>query len=175
MADVHVRPAAMADLRGVAAIYAAATRTPASFDLQGHDPAWWEAALRGADPAAGHWLLVAVAENGVLGYARSTRHRPKPAYDTTVETSVYVDEDHRGAGVGHALYAELLARLDRSDRRLAVAGVAQPNPASHALHRAHGFTVVGTFHAVGVKLGRAWDVRWYERPLRGAPALERGG
>jgi phosphinothricin acetyltransferase len=43
--------------------------------------------------------------------------------------------------------------------------VALPNEASERLHRAHGFAEVGTFHAVGVKLGRLWDVTWYERPL----------
>jgi phosphinothricin acetyltransferase len=82
--------------------------------------------------------------------------------------SVYVDERFRGRGVGHALYAELLARLDASRLRLAVAGVTQPSPASDRLHRAHGFAEVGTFAGVGYKLGRAWDVRWYQRPLRGA-------
>ena len=52
--------------------------------------------------------------------------------------------------------------------RLAVAGVTQPNEASDRLHRRHGFTEVGTFHGVGVKQGRAWDVLWLERPLANA-------
>jgi phosphinothricin acetyltransferase len=105
------------------------------------------------------------ADGAVLGYARSTRHKERPAYSTTVETSVYVDEGQRGRRIGHALYGELLGRLDRSGLRLAVAGVTQPNPASERLHRAHGFTVVGTFHGVGFKFGRPWDVRWFERSL----------
>ena len=76
--------------------------------------------------------------------------------------------DHRGKGVGKALYSELLSRLERNPAyRMAVAGVAQPNPASDALHRAHGFTEVGTFDDVGEKFGRPWSVRWYQRPLNG--------
>ena len=76
--------------------------------------------------------------------------------------------DHRGKGVGNALYTELLRRLDANDDLLmAVAGVASPNPASEALHRAHGFTEVGTFDDVGVKFGKPWSVRWYQRPLSG--------
>jgi phosphinothricin acetyltransferase len=78
-----------------------------------------------------------------------------------------VDEAAQGRGVGHALYAALLERLEADDRRrLAVAGIALPNAASERLHLAHGFTPVGTFHSVGVKFGREWDVRWYERRLR---------
>ncbi len=166
-----VRDATPADLPAVAAIYAAATATPAAFDLDGHPVSWWEEALAACDPAAGHWLLVATACDAVLGYARSTRHKDRRAYATTVETAVYVAAEHRGRRVGHALYAALLERLDASGLRLAVAGVTQPNAASDGLHRAHGYAEVGTFRGVGVKLGRAWDVRWYQRPLRGAPAL----
>ncbi len=102
---------------------------------------------------------------------RAAPHKEKPAYATTVETSVYVDGEHRGRRVGHALYAALLERLDASGLRLAVAGVALPNDASERLHRAHGFREIGVFEGVGVKHGRAWDVRWFQRPLAGAPAL----
>ena len=158
-----VRGARTNDLPAVAAIYAdAAEHTPATFDLAGHPPAWWEGVL--ADTT--HEFVVAADDAGVLGYARSVRHKEKPAYDSTCEVSVYVAEAARGRGVGHALLAELLDRLARSPRLLAVAGIALPNEASERLHRAHGFTPVGVFHSVGVKFGREWDVRWYERPLR---------
>jgi phosphinothricin acetyltransferase len=169
---VSVRDATPADLPAVAAIYAAAARTPATFDLDGHAVAWWEDVLAAGEPAAGHWLLVAADAAGVVGYARSTRHKDRPAYATTVETSVYVAEDQRGRGVGDALYSELLDRLDASGLRLAVAGITQPNDPSNRLHRAHGFRAVGTFTGVGVKLGRAWDVLWFQRPLRAAPPLD---
>jgi len=104
----------------------------------------------------------------VVGFAKSGQFKDRPAYDTTRETSAYVHADHRGKGVGNALYTELLRRLDATEGlRLAVGGVTQPNPASEALHAAHGFTVVGTFEDVGEKLGKAWSVRWYQRPLSG--------
>jgi phosphinothricin acetyltransferase len=158
-----VRDARRADLPAVAAIYArAAEATPATFDLEGHCVAWWAAVLADAE----YPFLVAGEGGAVLGYARASRHKDRPGYVTTVETSVYVAETARGRGVGRALYAALLARLEADDRRrLAVAGIALPNAASERLHAAHGFTPVGTFHAVGVKFGRAIDVRWYERRL----------
>jgi L-amino acid N-acyltransferase YncA len=169
---MDVRDATAADLPAIAAIYAtAATTSHATFDLDGRSIAWWRDRLEEVQPAAGHLLLVAVDARTVLGYARSGRHKEKPAYATTVETSVYVGGEHRGRRVGHTLYAALLERLDASGLRLAVAGVALPNDPSERLHRAHGFTEIGVFEGVGVKHGRAWDVRWFQRPLAGAPAL----
>ena len=154
-------------LAGIAEIYAAAARdTPATFDLEGHPVAWWRAALTAADPAAGIFLLAAVDPDGdVLGYAKSVRFRERPAYDSTREVSVYVAEAARGRGVGSALYGELLERLDANGRKLAIGGVAEPNPASTRLHLACGFTRVGTFVGVGTKFGRLWDVTWYQRQL----------
>jgi phosphinothricin acetyltransferase len=156
-------------LDAVAAIYAReADGSPATFDLEGRSRAWWEEALEHSDPTAGHLLLVALDDDGhLLGYAKSGPFRDRPAYDSTVEVSAYVDADARGRGAGAALYAELLAALERSDALLAVAGITEPNEASVRLHRAHGFERVGTFHGVGVKFERAWDVTWYERPIAG--------
>jgi phosphinothricin acetyltransferase len=169
---MQIRDAGAPDLPAIAAIYGAAAATShATFDLEGRSIAWWQDRLEEVDPAAGHLLLVAVDGTTVLGFARSGQHKEKAAYATTVETSVYVDAEHRGRGVGDALYAALLERLDASDRRLAVAGVALPNDASERLHRAHGFTEIGVFEGVGVKHGHAWDVRWFQRRLAGAPAL----
>jgi phosphinothricin acetyltransferase len=169
---MDVRAATPADLTQIAEIYAtAATTSHVTFDLEGRPLSWWREVLARTDPAAGHELLVAADGDIVLGYARSSRHKEKPAYATTVETSVYVGGEHRARGIGRLLYAALLERLDASGLRLAVAGVALPNDASERLHRAHGFTEIGVFAGVGVKLGRAWDVRWFQRPLAGAPAL----
>jgi phosphinothricin acetyltransferase len=38
--------------------------------------------------------------------------------------------------------------------------------AAESSHATFDFAEVGTFHGVGVKFGREWDVRWFERPLR---------
>jgi phosphinothricin acetyltransferase len=120
---VRVRDATPGDLPAIREIYArAAETTPATFDFTGPSLAWWEEVLADEE----HLLLVATGDDGVLGYARTSQHKVKPAYATTCETSVYVAEAARGRGV----------------------------------------TAVGTFHSVGVKFGRAWDVRWYERSLR---------
>jgi len=161
----HARPS---DLEAIAGIYAEAVATPATFDIEAKPLEWWRQSLDAADAQAGRLMLVAAEGDTVLGYAKSGAHKERAAYATTVETSVYIAAQHRGKGVGNALYGQLLESLDTSGLRVAVAGVTQPNEASNRLHRAHGFTEVGTFRQVGVKLGAAWDVLWFERPLAGA-------
>ncbi len=171
-ATVAVRPARPSDLAAIGAIYAAAAEgSAATFDLEAKPHSWWQAALAACETEPGRALLVAVEADQLLGYAKSGEHREKAAYASTVEVSIYLAAAHRGRGVGGALYTELFERLDASGLRMAVAGVTQPNEASDRLHRAHGFGEVGLFRGVGVKAGRAWDVRWYERQLAGAPAL----
>jgi phosphinothricin acetyltransferase len=117
--------------------------------------------------SAMHRLLVAVDESGTcVGYATSSRWRAKPAYNSTVEVSVYCHPDVCGRGYGTALYGALFAALEEEDVHTIVAGVSLPNDASLALHARFGFRSVGVFHAVGRKFDRYWDVAWFERPLR---------
>jgi phosphinothricin acetyltransferase len=153
---------------GIAAIYAHEAETsPATFDLAGLSHDEWHEQLAALDAGKGHVMLVALGDDDeMLGYAKSGTHRSRPAYDTTCEVSVYVAAEAQGQGVGGALYDDLLARLDaHPELRLAVAGMTEPNEASRRLHESRGFTFVGTFHAIGTKFGRGWDVTWFERPL----------
>ena len=101
-----------------------------------------------------------------VGYASSSRWRPKPAYHTTVEASVYCHPDTVGRRCGTALYTALFAALDHEDVQTIVAGVSLPNPGSLSFHERFGFQPVGVFHAVGRKFNKFWDVAWFERPLR---------
>lgn len=119
-----------------------------------------------AHPGHGrHRLLVAEAAGERLGYATSSPFRPKSAYATTVETTVYLAPEHTGRGVGSRLYAALLDTLRSEDVHLAVAGVAIPNEASRRLHLRCGFEEVGVFAEVGHKFGRFWDVAWFQQRL----------
>lgn len=164
---VEVRSAGPEHLPAVAAIYSRAVeQTAFTFDLEAPDVAAWRVTLDTLDRAAGHELLVACAGEDVLGYAKTGPFRPKGAYRTTAETSVYVKDDARGSGVGSLLYTELIERSARSPLRLLVAGLTEPNPASTRLHLVHGFEAVGRFTGVGTKFGREWDVTWYQRALR---------
>ena len=111
-----------------------------------------------------HRLLVAEAADGaIVGYATSGRFRDKPAYDPSVETTVYCSPSMTGQRIGSALYAALFEALQGEDVHRAYAGVALPNNGSLALHQRFGFTEIGTFREVGRKFGKWWDVTWLER------------
>jgi phosphinothricin acetyltransferase len=112
-----------------------------------------------------HRLLVATVDDAVVGYATSSRFRDKAAYDTSVESTVYVVDGAAGRGVGTALYAALFAALSDEDVHRAFAGIALPNEPSLALHAKFDFVEVGTYREVGRKFGRYWDVRWLEKNL----------
>ncbi len=71
-----------------------------------------------------HQLLVAEERGRILGCAYSSRFRSHPAFDTTVETSIYLDPAARGRGIGTRLYEHLSARLPTHGVHVAVAGVA---------------------------------------------------
>ena len=116
-------------------------------------------------PSGRHRLFVATEDGQVIGYACSSRFRPKPGYLTSVETSIYVAPESTGKGVGLELYTALFKALEGQDLHRAYAGIALPNPASIALHERFGFKRVAHFSEQGRKFGRYWDVDWFEKPL----------
>lgn len=164
MHGVRIRMAERADLARLTEIYNHyVLNTPVTFDVELYTverrEAWF--AQFGA---TGRYRLLVAEENGiVIGYAGSTRFRPKAAYETTVETTIYCAPESMGKGIGKRLYAGLFDSLQGEDIRRFVAGYALPNPASEALHRAFGFKVVGVFSENGRKFGKYWDVCWTER------------
>ncbi len=167
MADAKIRRAEPVDLEALARIYDYyIVNTAITFDLEpfgteGRRP-WFESF--GANGR--HRLLVAAAGGQPVGYASSHTFRPKGAYATSVETSVYLDPDWQGRGLGARLYGALFDALAGEDVHRAYAGITLPNQASVALHQRFGFEQVGTFRQVGHKHDCYWDVSWYEKKLR---------
>ena len=164
MSKMLIRSAERADLARMTEIYNYyVLNTPVTFDVEAYTverrEAWF--AQFGV---SGRYRLIVAEENGVVkGYAGTTRFRPKAAYETTVETTIYCAPEAVGKGMGVRLYSELFARLKSEDIHRFVAGYALPNAASEALHRRFGFKVVGVFSENGRKFGKYWDVCWTER------------
>ncbi|MGA7915633.1 MAG: N-acetyltransferase family protein [Candidatus Acidiferrales bacterium] len=167
MNEIRIRAAASSDVPRLTEIYNHyVVNTPVTFDLVPHLPenrmAWFAQFA-----ATGRHLLLVAEENGlVLGYVGTTKFRPKAAYDTTVETTIYCAQEALGKGIGSRLYAALFQALAQEDINRFVAGYTLPNAASAALHQRFGFKAVGIYSEVGRKFGRYWDVAWTERPLR---------
>ena len=170
---VEIRDATPSDLAAMAAIYDEQVRTSlATFDTEERGAAYLGEKV--ASAGGSDVVLVATSGGEVVGYAYSGPFRPRPAYAGTKEVSVYLAAHARGRGLATRLYAVLLARLDDlADVHTQVAVIALPNPASEALHRAHGFALVGVLREVGHKFGRFVDTAWYQRlrqPVGSDPA-----
>lgn len=160
MRSVPVRSADPADLPRIAAIYDEQVATAIStFDVEPRPMDYWESRLTSTE--VGDHLLVAVVDGVVRGYAYSSSYRPRPAYSRTRETSVYLDPEARGQALGRQLYDALLALLREDGVHTVLAVVAQPNPASVALHLACGFEQVGLLPEVGRKFDRWVDTAFY--------------
>jgi phosphinothricin acetyltransferase len=160
-----IRPAdPQRDAAACAAIYAPSVEsTPISFELTAPDAA--ELARRIEKYSATHQFLVAEEAGEVVGYAYACRWRERPAYDWSVEVSVYVDPSRQGEGIGRALYTELFDGLRTQGYRIAVAGITLPNPASIALHERLGFAPIGALREIGWKVSAWHDVGYWQLHL----------
>lgn len=164
--SVVVRDGTEADLPAVAAIYTHyVVKTTITFNTEIRTPAAWVERYRTQVADGLYHLLVAEHDGVVVGYIETGPFRPKPAYDPTVEVSVYVAPNVTTGGVGSALMTELLTRLAETDFHRAVSVIALPNDRSVGFHERFGFVHRGTLTEVGRKFDRYLDVAFYERPL----------
>lgn len=143
----------------------------ATFQVTPAAPAEYEAWVR--DTLAVAPLLLARTGSGrLMGYACAHRWHEREAFAWDRELTVYCAPWARGLGVGRALYTPLLELLRRQGIWNAYALIADPNPASEAMHAALGFVCEGRTPRTGYKLG-AWQglSTWHLalRRGRGAP------
>ena len=165
MGAVHIRLAERRDAEAIRTIYnREVTRSTVTFDMV---PRTLDEQVQWIDEhAGGHPAVVAEAEAGlVVGFGSLSPYRPRPAYATTVEDSVYVDPSHQGHGVGKALLSELVRLAADHGFHSVVARIVGGHEASIALHAACGFEPVGVEREVGRKFGRWLDVVVMQRML----------
>ena len=89
----------------------------------------------------------------------------RAAYAWSAELSVYFLTDHRGRGLGRAIYGKLFDLLALQGVRTVVGKVVCPNEKSDHLHEKMGFELVGTLRAASWKLGAWHDVHLWEKHI----------
>jgi L-amino acid N-acyltransferase YncA len=161
---VVVRVAVVADAEQIAAIYRPYVESTA-ISFEERPPSADEVAGRIEATLRSHPWLVLDQHGALLGYAYASEHRARPAYRWSADVTIYVADRAHRCGVGRRLYEALLDILRRQGIHNAFAGITLPNPASIGLHEACGFACIGTYRAVGFKLGRWRDVGWWQKPI----------
>lgn len=106
--------------------------------------------------------LVAEDSGQVVGYAYASKWKGRCAYRYSVESTVYLDTDSTGKGIGSQLYAELIAAIRTLSIHAVIGGIALPNEQSIALHERLGFKKVAHFEQVGYKQDRWIDVGYWQ-------------
>lgn len=145
-----------ADAEALRAIYNREVGLLTMFDLVPRsldDQVAWIERHRGAHPA-----VVADRGGDVVGFASLSPYRDRPAYNTTVENSVYVRHDQRGRGVGRVLLEGILDLARSHGFHTVIARIVATNDGSIGLHRACGFGLIGVEREVGRKQGQWLDV-----------------
>jgi L-amino acid N-acyltransferase len=160
---VRLEQAAPAHADGLLAIYNREVESgTATFDMTARsrdEQLEWVAEHSGAHPA----VVAVTTEGQVVGFGSLSPYRPRAAYSTSVEDSVYVAEEFQGLGIGRTILEELLRLAEAHGFHAVLARIAGHNEASVALHAACGFELIGTEREVGRKFGRWLDVVCMER------------
>ncbi|MCT4542851.1 MAG: GNAT family N-acetyltransferase [Vallitalea sp.] len=115
---------------------------------------------------ANHCFIVYEIESKIVGYAYASTWRQRSAYRYCVESTIYVDENHKGKGIGTKLYEELIKRLKELNYHVIMGIIALPNESSVRLHEKTGFYKAGHFKKVGKKLDKWIDVGYWQYDIR---------
>ena len=166
MQKVIIRPAAPADIEAITRIYAdAVLNGTASFELEPPD----QAEMLRRQTALfknGYPYFAAEIGGAVAGYAYAGPYRARPAYNWSVEDSVYVAPDRHRNGIGGLLLQALIAASAECGYRQMIAVIGDSAQiASIAVHERAGFRHVGTLRSVGFKHGRWLDTVLMQRAL----------
>ncbi len=164
--ELLVRTAVLDDAARIAAIYNEGIRGRlATFETTERSPsdiaAWF--AEPAPDGAPLHPFLVAERGDVVVGWVRASAYRPRHAYRSIAEYSIYVAGEARGQRVGDALMTAFLPACVHAGCTKILSRIFPENAASLALCARHGFRVVGTYEKHGALDGVWRDVVIVER------------
>ncbi|MBD27160.1 MAG: GNAT family N-acetyltransferase [Acidimicrobiaceae bacterium] len=154
---IQIRLAKQKDAKAIQEIYNHEVRnSTATFDLVERTTQQQEEWL---DERSGAFsVLVAEMGSKILGFASLSPYKARAAYRTTVEDSIYINEEFRNQGIAGELLSHLLEVAESSGFHAVIARIGGANEASIYLHQRFGFEIVGTEKEIGRKFGKWQDV-----------------
>lgn len=169
--SIQIRPAVPADAPALLAIYApyvAQTAITFEYDI----PTETEFACRIADTLKKYPYLVAEQDGVPVGYAYAGKFHDRAAYDWSVETSIYIDQNCKRMGIGRKLHDALEQALSAMGILNLYACIAFPigedpylTEDSVHFHEHLGYTHTAHFHKCGYKFNRWYDIVWMEKTI----------
>jgi phosphinothricin acetyltransferase len=163
---ITLREMSAVDAKAVLRIYQEGIDTGhATFETEA--PGWedWN------DRHLNHSRIIALIEGRVVGWAALSAVSSRFVYRGVAEVSIYVSLDVQGKRIGGKLIQKLTETSEAAGIWTLQAGIFPENKASIALHKAHGFRVLGVREKVGKMdygpLAGIWrDVLLFERRSR---------
>lgn len=163
MSEINIRDMQQTDLQAIKTIYNHHIQnTHVNFETTPYDDEYMQNWFLQFDNSARHQAYVAIENDQILGFALSQKFRSKASYDTSVETTIYLNPSAIGKGLGKRLGLHLLEKLKSQDVNRAYAVVALPNKPSIGLHQALNYQQMAFFSEVGRKFNQFYDVVFLE-------------
>jgi len=117
--------------------------------------------------------VVAEVDGKIAGYAYAGVFHARKAYECSVETSIYVEKNTHGTGVGRALYNALEKELKKQNISALYACIAATprendlhlTDASIRFHEKLGYKLAGRFTSCAVKFNDWYDMVYMEKHI----------
>ena len=103
-------------------------------------------------------LYVYEDSTAIYGWASIQPYNERPAYDRTIELSIYIDHASLGHGHGSNILSLVIKALPRLNVKTVVANIYSHNEASIKLFTNFGFVPWGTLHDVCNMDGKEFSV-----------------
>ncbi len=169
--NIMIRSAAAQDAPALLAIYAPyITDTAVSFEYD--VPSVEEFTERIHTTLEKYPYLVAETDGHIVGYCYVGIMHGRPAYDWSVETSIYVDQNCKRMGIGRKLHDALEQALSAMGILNLYACIASPigedpylTRDSIHFHEHLGYKHTAHFHKCGYKFNRWYDIVWMEKTI----------
>lgn len=130
---------------------------------------WFDTKIKNDLPVIG----VVDDQHNLMGFGSYGTFRDWPAYQYTIEHSLYIHQNYRGRGLGKLILAEIIKQATKQQYHCLIAGIDSTNEASIHLHKAFGFEFSGRIKHAGYKFSKWLDLDFYQLLLATPSALEK--
>jgi phosphinothricin acetyltransferase len=162
---IIIRQATVADLDTILSIYNHAIKH--STAVYSYDPYTPDMIQKWYDEKMANNFPVYVSTEGetVTGFVTYGKFRMRPAYQFTMEHSIYVQHDHRRKGIAKALMPFIIDKARAAGVHTLIGGIDAENEVSINFHQQFGFEKVAHIKEAGYKFDRWLDLVFMQKLL----------